>query len=72
MSCATLWTLLVVGRPLPMSRNCLMPASDVRYLTARPRNDRFSRAAMYAAGEPRRTCAAVSRSAAKWFFPPMR
>ena len=44
----------------------------VSYLTARPRNPRFSRAAMCAAGERRSTSAAVLRSAAKWFFPPMK
>ena len=72
MSCATWCTLFVAGRPLPMSRNWVMPASAVRYRTARPRNARFSRAATCAAGERRRTCAAVSRSAAKWLSPPMK
>ncbi len=42
-ACATSCTLFVVGSPVPMSRNCLMPASAARYLTARPRNARFSR-----------------------------
>ena len=49
-----------------------MPASAARYLTARPRNALFSRAATRMDGECRSTFSAVSRSAAKWFLPPMK
>ena len=38
---ATSWVLLAVGSPVPMSRNCRMPASPARYCTARPRNARL-------------------------------
>src|SRR5450756_3177160 len=39
---------------------------------ARPRNARFSRAAMRTDGERLRTSAAAARSAAKWFVPPRK
>jgi hypothetical protein len=42
-----------------------MPASAARYLTERPRNARFLRAAMRMAGLVCRIFSAVSRSAAK-------
>src|SRR5580658_363045 len=42
---ATWCTLPLVGRPVPRSRNCRIPASAARYRTARPRNARLARAA---------------------------
>jgi hypothetical protein len=72
MACATSCTLLVVGSPLPMSRNCRIPASSTRYRTARPRNARFSRAPVRAPGVATSIFSAVSRSAAKLFLPPMK
>ena len=65
-------TLFVVGSPVPMSRNCQMPASAARYRTTRPRKARFSRAAVGTYGECLSTSLAVFLSAAKWFFPPMK
>ena len=47
-----------------------MPCSAARYLTARPRNDLFSRAAVRPVGMAAQAFSATSRSAAKWFFPP--
>ncbi len=48
-----------------------MPASVARYLTARPRNLRFSRSPIRPAGHDASALSAVTLSAAKWFFPPM-
>ena len=48
------------------------PPRPARYLTARPRNARFSRAAVCTCGECLSTSLAVFLSAAKWFFPPMK
>jgi hypothetical protein len=41
---ATSWVLFAVGMPVPISRNCRMPAAPARWLTARARKCRLARA----------------------------
>jgi hypothetical protein len=69
---ATSCTLFAVGNPVPMSRNCRMPASAARNRTTRPSHARFSRAEVRAIGVLASTFSAISRSAAKWFLPPRK
>jgi hypothetical protein len=70
MPCATWCVLLAVGMPVPMSRNWRMPASRLRYATARRRNRRFSIAAVLIVGKAAATASPDARSAAKLSLPP--
>jgi len=64
MDWAISWVLLKVGRPVPTSRNCLMPTSPVRYLTARPMNARVARAMTAMSGKVARNWSPAARSTA--------
>ena len=48
--CATWWVLFAERSPVPMSRNCLTPASVTRKCTARARNARCARTASRMSG----------------------
>jgi hypothetical protein len=62
--------LFADGSPVPISRNCRIPASATKNRTARPKNARFSRAAARMVGTTRMSAWPVSLSAAKWSLPP--
>ena len=67
--CATSCVLSAVGRPEPISRNCVTPA-PTQYRTARPRNARFSLASNGSCGTAAAASTAAARSAVKLSLPP--
>ena len=68
---ATSWVLGLVGRPVPTSRYCRIPAPR-KNRTARSRNRRFPRALSRICGITDSDISAASRSAAKLSLPPSR
>ena len=62
--------LPAVGSPVPISRNCRIPASSARYRTARRRKARDAGAAMRITGATSMSCRAAARSTSKLSLPP--
>jgi len=62
--------LPTLGSPLPISRNCRIPRSPARCVTARPRKARSARACSTMLGSICRTCSPTCRSTAKLSLPP--